>query len=41
LKKISFVQWFINLVKLDMKECEEDENEKQKIYDSIKRKLKD
>lgn len=41
MKKISFVQWFINLIKRDMKECKEDENEKQKIYDSIKRELKD
>lgn len=40
-KKISFIQWFIRLVRRDMKEYEEDERTKQKIYDAIQSKLKE
>ena len=41
MKKASFIQWFIRLIKRDMKEYEEDERKKQKTYDAIQSRLKD
>lgn len=41
MKKISFIQWFIRLVKRDMKEYEVDGREKRKTYDVVQGKLKE
>ena len=38
--KMSFIQWFIHLVKWDIKKYKENKREKQEIYDIVKGKLK-
>lgn len=41
LKKLSFIQWFICLVRRDMKEFEREAREDPEIYRSVKDKLQD
>lgn len=40
MQKISWIQWFVRIVKKDMTEYEEDAGTKQEVYRVVKRKSK-
>lgn len=41
MKKGSVIQWFIRLIKRGMDEYEENEQEKQRLYEAIKKNIRD